>query len=96
MTIPSEPNGSIPRPIVRLEAIARGGVTAPHLAPPYDEAIRGTEAARYTPVEQLGSTDVCGFSPFSDDRSTKHDTAFAKIRARVAGTAPASAILGGG
>ena len=44
------------------------------------------EAARYIPVEQLGTTDDCGFSPFSDDTSTTRDTAFAKIRARVAGT----------
>ena len=26
------------------------------------------EAARYIPVEQLGTTDDCGFSPFSDER----------------------------
>jgi 5-methyltetrahydropteroyltriglutamate--homocysteine methyltransferase len=45
------------------------------------------EAAEYIPVEQLGSTDDCGFSPFSDDTSTSRDTAFAKIRARVLGTA---------
>lgn len=45
------------------------------------------EAAEFIPVEQLGSTDDCGFSPFSDDTSTSRDTAFAKIRARVLGTA---------
>ena len=44
------------------------------------------EAAAYIPVEQLGTTDDCGFSPFSDDTSTSRDTAFAKIRARVSGT----------
>jgi len=44
-------------------------------------------AARHIPVEQLGTTDDCGFSPFADDRSTGRDTAFAKIRARVEGTA---------
>ena len=43
-------------------------------------------AARYIPVMQLGSTDDCGFSPFADDTSTSRDIAFAKIRARVAGT----------
>jgi 5-methyltetrahydropteroyltriglutamate--homocysteine methyltransferase len=48
------------------------------------------EAAEYIPVEQLGSTDDCGFSPFSDDTSTSRDTAFAKIRARVLGTALAA------
>jgi 5-methyltetrahydropteroyltriglutamate--homocysteine methyltransferase len=51
------------------------------------------EAAEYIPVEQLGTTDDCGFSPFSDDTSTSRDTAFAKIRARVRGTALASEIL---
>jgi 5-methyltetrahydropteroyltriglutamate--homocysteine methyltransferase len=55
---------------------------------------RVLEAAEYVPVEQLGSTDDCGFSPFSDDTSTSRDTAFAKIRARVLGTALAAEILG--
>ncbi|MDQ1833038.1 5-methyltetrahydropteroyltriglutamate--homocysteine methyltransferase [Massilia scottii] len=50
-------------------------------------------AARFIAPGQLGSTDDCGFSPFCDDRSTSRDTAFAKIAARVAGTALASAIL---
>jgi 5-methyltetrahydropteroyltriglutamate--homocysteine methyltransferase len=52
------------------------------------------EAAQYIPVEQLGTTDDCGFSPFSDDTSTSRDTAFAKIRSRVIGTALAAARLG--
>lgn len=39
------------------------------------------------PVEQLGTTDDCGFSPFCDDTSTTREKAFAKIRARVLGTA---------
>ena len=52
------------------------------------------EAAQYIPVEQLGTTDDCGFSPFSDDTSTTRDTAFAKIRARVLGTVLAAEIIG--
>jgi 5-methyltetrahydropteroyltriglutamate--homocysteine methyltransferase len=44
--------------------------------------------------EQLGTTDDCGFSTFCDDNSTTRDTAFAKIRARVVGTALASEELG--
>ena len=52
-------------------------------------------AAKYIPIEQLGTTDDCGFSPFSDDTSTTRDTAFAKIKARVHGTALASEIIGG-
>jgi len=43
-------------------------------------------AAEYIPVNQLGTTDDCGFSPFSDDIATSRDTAFAKISARVEGT----------
>jgi 5-methyltetrahydropteroyltriglutamate--homocysteine methyltransferase len=55
---------------------------------------RVLEAARYIPVAQLGTTDDCGFSPFCDDTSTTRETAFAKIRARVAGTALAAQVLG--
>jgi len=43
-------------------------------------------AADYIPVDQLGTTDDCGFSPFSDDVATSRNTAFAKISARVRGT----------
>ncbi|QIP16174.1 cobalamin-independent methionine synthase II family protein [Spirosoma aureum] len=44
------------------------------------------EAAAIIPIEQLGTTDDCGFSPFGDDTSTARDIAFAKIRARIDGT----------
>jgi 5-methyltetrahydropteroyltriglutamate--homocysteine methyltransferase len=44
------------------------------------------EAAQYIPLNQLGTTDDCGLSPFCDDVSTTRETAFAKIRARVEGT----------
>ncbi len=47
-------------------------------------------AAEVLPLPQLGTTDDCGFSPFGDDESTSRDIAFAKIRARVQGTALAS------
>ncbi len=46
---------------------------------------RVLEAARYIPVNQLGTTDDCGFSPFCDDVSTTRETAFAKIRAQGGG-----------
>jgi 5-methyltetrahydropteroyltriglutamate--homocysteine methyltransferase len=55
---------------------------------------RVLEAAEYLPIAQLGTTDDCGFSPFSDDTSTTRDTAFAKIAARVEGTRLAAQILG--
>jgi 5-methyltetrahydropteroyltriglutamate--homocysteine methyltransferase len=48
------------------------------------------EAAEYIPLAQLGTCDDCGFSPFCDDTTTTRATAFAKIRARVDGTALAS------
>jgi 5-methyltetrahydropteroyltriglutamate--homocysteine methyltransferase len=55
---------------------------------------RVREAAKYIPIAQLGTTDDCGFSPFCDDTSTSRATAFAKIRARVAGTRLAAEMLG--
>jgi 5-methyltetrahydropteroyltriglutamate--homocysteine methyltransferase len=74
------------------------GVVAPidpRVETPEQVRDRLVEAAKYIPVEQLGSTDDCGFSPFCDDTSTSREKAFAKIRARVQGTALASEILGG-
>jgi 5-methyltetrahydropteroyltriglutamate--homocysteine methyltransferase len=52
------------------------------------------EAAQFIPLDQLGTTDDCGFAPFCDDVSTTRETAFAKIRARVEGTALAARTLG--
>jgi 5-methyltetrahydropteroyltriglutamate--homocysteine methyltransferase len=74
------------------------GVVAPidpHIETPEEIRDRILEAAKYIPVEQLGTTDDCGFSPFSDDISTSRDTAFAKIRARVVGTALAAEMIEG-
>jgi 5-methyltetrahydropteroyltriglutamate--homocysteine methyltransferase len=51
-------------------------------------------AAHHIPLDQLGTTDDCGFAPFADDRSTPRETAFAKIRARVEGTRLAAEQLG--
>lgn len=55
---------------------------------------RVLEASQFIPLESLGTTDDCGFSPFADDTSTSRETAFAKIRSRVEGTAKAGKILG--
>jgi 5-methyltetrahydropteroyltriglutamate--homocysteine methyltransferase len=68
----------------------------PHVETPREVADRVLEAADYIPLEQLGTTDDCGFSPFCDDTSTTRETAFAKIRARVLGTALAAEQLGTG
>src|ERR1700676_275656 len=118
MKIPTEPIGSIPRPIKLIEAIgATGnfedpkldsqyekpdqrafvGVVSPidpHVDTPEEVRERVLEAAKYIPLEQLGTTDDCGFAPFSDDTSTTRETAFAKIRARVEGTELAERVLG--
>lgn len=51
------------------------------------------EAAKIISLEQLGTCDDCGFSPFADDTSTARETAFAKIKARIEGTALAEARL---
>src|SRR5579884_3785909 len=51
MTIPTEPIGSIPRPLQLIEAVAIHGASDPALEPLYDEAIRDT-IARF---EETGS-----------------------------------------
>ena len=73
------------------------GVVAPidpHVETPEEVRDRILEAADYIPVDQLGTTDDCGFAPFSDDTSTTREKAFAKIKARVDGTKLASEALG--
>jgi 5-methyltetrahydropteroyltriglutamate--homocysteine methyltransferase len=65
----------------------------PRIDTPEEVRDRVLEAAKYIPLAQLGTTDDCGFSPFCDDTSTTRETAFAKIRARVLGTALAAEIL---
>jgi 5-methyltetrahydropteroyltriglutamate--homocysteine methyltransferase len=67
----------------------------PHIETPEEVRDRVLEAAEFIPIEQLGTTDDCGFSPFSDDTSTSRETAFAKIRARVLGTRMAERLIGG-
>ncbi|KAI5788482.1 methionine synthase II [Geopyxis carbonaria] len=59
------------------------------------------EASQYIPVERLGATDDCGFSPFSIDVKPQHDgpdaarlIAFQKIANRIKGVEMANAKLG--
>jgi 5-methyltetrahydropteroyltriglutamate--homocysteine methyltransferase len=66
----------------------------PKVESPEQVRDRVLEAAEFIPVESLGTTDDCGFSPFADDTSTSRETAFAKVKNRVGGTAMASEILG--
>ncbi|HTD29867.1 MAG TPA: hypothetical protein VK660_10815, partial [Xanthomonadaceae bacterium] len=73
------------------------GVVAPidpHIETAKRVRDRVLAAAEYIPIEQLGTTDDCGFSPFCDDTSTSRELAFEKIRSRVLGTALASRVLG--
>jgi len=66
----------------------------PRVESPQEVKQRILEAAEYISPARLGTTDDCGFAPFSDDTSRSRDTVFKKIKARVAGTAAASQALG--
>jgi 5-methyltetrahydropteroyltriglutamate--homocysteine methyltransferase len=66
----------------------------PEIETPEQVRDRVLLAARHIPLDRLGATDDCGFSPFADDGSTARDTAFAKISARVEGTKLAAEQLG--
>jgi 5-methyltetrahydropteroyltriglutamate--homocysteine methyltransferase len=73
------------------------GVTDPitrRVESPEDVRNRVIEAAEFIPVSSLGTTDDCGFSPFADDTSTSRETAFAKVKSRIEGTAMAAKVLG--
>lgn len=65
----------------------------PTVETPEEVRDRVLEAAEYVHPSQLGTTDDCGFSPFADDTSTARETAFEKVRARVAGTELAARAL---
>ena len=72
------------------------GVTAPtdpRIETSEEVRERVLEASEYIPIKYLGTTDDCGFSPFSDDTSTSRETAFAKVRARVLGTKLAEKLM---
>jgi methionine synthase II (cobalamin-independent) len=80
------------------------GVVSPvHPRPERPQEIRDqlVRAANFIPRERLGSTDDCGFSPFSIDEKPSHgspdharDVAFEKITNRVEGTRAAAEVLG--
>jgi 5-methyltetrahydropteroyltriglutamate--homocysteine methyltransferase len=69
-------------------------VLDPRVETPEEVCALILEAAKVIPVDQLGTCDDCGFSPFADDVSTARETAFAKIKARIQGTALAEKKLG--
>ena len=73
----------------------------PRVESPQEIADQLIRAANHIPKEQLGSTDDCGFSPFSIDEKPNHgspdyarEVAFQKIRNRVEGTRLAAEKLG--
>ena len=73
----------------------------PRVESPQEVAEALIRAANHIPKEQLGSTDDCGFSPFSIDEKPNHgspdharDVAFLKIQNRVEGTRLAAEKLG--
>jgi methionine synthase II (cobalamin-independent) len=73
----------------------------PEVESPETVRDRLVAAAKHIPVERLGATDDCGFSPFSRDLKPKHgdpdvarDIAMRKIANRVKGAQMASEELG--
>ena len=82
------------------------GVTAtsnPRPESPQEICDQLVRAADFIPKERLGSTDDCGFSPFSIDEKPNHgspdrarEIAFQKIANRVEGTRMAAEKLGVG
>lgn len=72
------------------------GVTNPNsevLETPEEVCDLIIEATKFIPVEQLGTTDDCGFSPFADDDGTRRELAYNKIKSRLEGTKLAEKIL---
>ncbi|KYR02628.1 hypothetical protein DLAC_00077 [Tieghemostelium lacteum] len=81
---------------IRPEQIIFFGVTNvndPRIETPEEIRDMLLEIYKYIPIEQFGSCDDCGFSPFFDDLSTSRDIAFAKIDARIKGTKLAEEII---
>jgi len=68
-------------------------VLSPGVETPEDIRDLILDAAGTLPIEKMGTTDDCGFSPFADDISTSREIAFEKIRARIDGTRLAAAAL---
>jgi methionine synthase II (cobalamin-independent) len=73
----------------------------PRVESPQEIADKLIRAANFIPREQIGSTDDCGFSPFSIDEKPNHgspdfarDIAFQKITNRVEGARLAADKLG--
>src|SRR4029079_15699203 len=73
----------------------------PRIESPQEVAEQLVRAAKVIHKNQIGSTDDCGFSPFSIDEKPNHgspdyarEVAFSKIKSRVEGTRMAADKLG--
>src|ERR1700704_5391338 len=78
MNIPTEPIGSIPRPLTLIEAVAILDGTDPSLMPLYDEAIRDT-------IERFEAT---GSPVISDGEQRKYHNFWTYSVHGLANTAP--------
>ena len=73
----------------------------PRIESPQEVAEQLVRAANFIDKNQIGSTDDCGFSPFSIDEKPNHgspdyarEVAFSKIKSRVEGSRMAADKLG--
>ena len=87
--------------VTQMAYIGSTVTQSPRVESPQEIANNLIRAANFIPKEQLGSTDDCGFSPFSIDEKPNHgspdyarDVAFDKIKSRVEGSRLAAEKLG--
>ncbi len=87
--------------VTQMAYIGTTVTQSPRVESPQEIADSLIRAANFMPKEQIGSTDDCGFSPFSIDEKPNHgspdyarDVAFGKIKARVEGSRLAAEKLG--
>jgi methionine synthase II (cobalamin-independent) len=87
--------------VAQMAYIGTTVTQSPRVESPQEIADQLIRAANFIPKERIGSTDDCGFSPFSIDEKPNHgspdyarDVAFQKIRSRVEGSRLAAQKLG--
>src|SRR6267378_2053570 len=78
ITIPTEPIGSVPRPIALIQGLARGDVDNPDLDPLYEDAIRDT-------IERFEAT---GSPVITDGEQRKYQNFWTYSVHGLANTAP--------
>eukprot|EP01132_Coremiostelium_polycephalum_P005748 gene5748-7150_t len=69
-------------------------VNNPKIETPQEVCDLIIKISSHIPIEKLGFSPDCGFSPFCDDISTSREVAFAKISSMVEGVRMARTILG--